>query len=335
MVNQKSKIIFTALLCLFLIIGCSNKPALVLQPEKPLPDWYLNPPANSFDTLTGIGGGATLEQATDSALSNLVSRLGVSIESKFESVTESTKYTYSNNSVEYIKSEVSKIRISNYELVFSEQIKYNQFVVMVKSKRTQFIKDLKQQVNNLLANEKQAIKNASADNALKRYHVIKIAAEESKKLAPTLIVLSSMDEDFDNDYYQKEIQSLQTQVEQARRHILFIIKTDAKSNKAAAPIKNALSQQGFSVGDSVRREGVLIINLQTNAQRNASMGFQIAEMLVKVSVTDYKGRLVGANNVNLTGHATRGFELAEIAAIEKFAEVIKEQGIAKVLGIAL
>lgn len=335
MVNKKSKIIFTALLCIFLMIGCSNKPALVLQPEKPLPDWYLNPSANSFDTLTGIGGGATLEQATDSALSNLVSRLGVSIESKFESVTKSTQHTYSNNSVEYIKSEVSKIRISNYELVFSEQIKYNQFIVMVKSKRTQFIKDLTQQVNNTLASEKQAIKNASADNALKRYHVIKSSAEESKKLAPTLVVLSSMDEKFNNDYYQKELQSLQTQVEQARQHIVFVIRTDAKSNKAATPIKNALSQQGFSVGNAALREGVLIINLQTNSQRNASMGFQIAEMLVKVSVTDYKGKLVGANSINLTGHATRGFELAETAAIETFAEVIKQQGIAQVLGIAL
>lgn len=335
MINQKSKIICTTLLCILLLAGCSSKPQLVLQPEKPLPEWYLNPPANSFDTLTGVGGGATLQQATDSALSNLVSRLGVSIESKFESTTESTSYSYSNKSVDTIKSEVEKIRISNYEVVFSEQIKYNQFVVMVKSKRAQFIKDLTQQVNFKLANEKQIIKNASDDNALKRYHVIKNAAEASKQLESSIIVLSSMDKSFNNAYYQKELQSLQAQSEQARQHILFVIQTDNKSKRAAEPIKNALSQQGFRVGQSASRDGVLVVNLKTHSQRNGSMGFQIAEMLVNVSVTDHQGRLVGSNSLNLTGHATRGFELAETAAIETFAEEIKKQGIAQVLGIAL
>ncbi len=335
MINQKSKMICTALLCVLLMAGCSSKPPLVLQPEKPLPEWYLNPSANSFDTLTGIGGGATLEQATNSALSNLVSRLGVSIESKFESTTESTQHTYSNNSVEYIKSEVSKIRVSNYELVFSEQIKYNQFIVMVKSKRSLFIKDLSQQINDKLASEKQAIRNASTDNALKRYHVAKKVAEESKSLEPAIIVLSSMDKNFNNAYYQKELQSLQAQSEQARQHILFVIQTDDKSKKAAEPIKNALSQQGFRVGQSASRDGVLVVNLKTHSQRNGSMGFQIAEMLVNVSVTDHQGRLVGSNSLNLTGHATRGFDLAETAAIESFAEEIKKQGIAQVLGIAL
>ena len=335
MLSQKIKVIVITFLCVVFMAGCSSKPQLVLQPEKPLPEWYLNPPANAVDTLTGVGGGATLQQATDSALSNLVSRLGVSIESKFESVTESTSYSYSNKSVDTIKSEVSKIRISNYEVVFSEQIKYNQFVVMVKSKRSQFIKDLTQQVNVKLANEKQVIKNASTDNALKRYHVIKKAAEASKQLESSIIVLSSMDTSFNNNYYQKELQSLQTDSEQARRKILFVIQTDEKSKKAATPIKNALSQQGFRVGQSPLADGVLVVKLQTHSQRNSAMGFQMVEVLVNVSVVDHQGRLVGANSLNLTGHATRGFDLAESAAIESFAEVIKEQGIAQVLGIAL
>lgn len=335
MVSRQAKYIFTALLCLLLVAGCSSKPKLVLQPDKPLPEWYLNPPANTYEMLIGTGGGETLEKAKEAALSDLVARLGVSIESKFESVTETTKYTYSNKSVAYIKSEVSKIRISNYELVFSEKIKYNQFVVMVQSQRSHFINDLTQQINNKLTSGKQSIKTASTDNALKRFHATKNAADEAKELEPTIIVLSSMDSSFNNDFYQKEIQNLQTLSERARRHVMFVIKTDAKSSKAATPIKNALSQQGFRVGNSALRDGVLVINLQSTSQRNQSMGFQIAEMIVYIRTNDHQGKLIASNNISLTGHATRGFGLAEEAAIEELAEEIKKQGIAKVLGITL
>lgn len=326
---------FLLVFFLMLVVGCSSKPKLVLQEDKPLPEWYLNPPANTLKLLIGTGGGKTLEEAKDSALSDLIARLGVSIESKFESITETSKYNYSNKSVAYLKSEVSKIRISNYELVYSEKIKYNQFVVMVQSERSKFVNDLTQKINDKLAAEKQKIKTASIDNSLKRFHVAKNAAEEAVKLEPTIIILSGMEPSFDNDYYQKEIQKLQTLSENARRNIVFVIKTDTKSAKASTPIKNALSQQGFKVGDSTLRDGVLVINLQTSTQYNRSLGFQIAEIFMDLRTRDHLGKLIGSNSITLTGHATRGFDMAEAAAIEEISEEIKRQGIAKVLGIEL
>lgn len=333
--NKKIQYFLIALLCLILVAGCSSKPKLVLEPTKPLPEWYMNPPANTSELLIGTGGGKTLEEATDAALSNLVSRLGVSIESKFESITEASKYNFSNKSTAYLKSEVSKIRISNYELAFTEKIKYNEFVVMVQSGRTQFVNDLTQQINDKLAVEKNKIKTASTDNALKRYHVAKNAADEALNLESTIIVLSGMDSSFNNDYYQKEIQKLQTLSEESRRNIVFVIKTDSKSVKASTPIKNALSQQGYKVGRSSLRDGVLVINLHTSTQHNRAMGMQIAEILMNLRTSDHRRKLIGSNSVALRGHATRGYGMAEAAAIEELSDIIKEQGIAKVLGIEL
>ncbi len=335
MIGKQAKYYFIAIICLLLVSGCSSKPELVLEADKPLPEWYLNPPANSNNLLIGTGGGKSLEEATESALSNLVARLGVSIESKYESITESTKYTYANKSIEYIKSEVAKIRISNYELVFSEKIKYNQFVAMVQSDRNNFIKDLTQQIDDKIASEKNKIKVASKDHALKRYLVTREAAHEVEKLEPAIIILSGMDKNFDNVFYQKEIQNLQSQSELARRNIAFVIKTDSLSRKASTPIKNALSQQGYRVTSSASGDGAMFIHLETYSQRNRSMGFQIAELLVNIKVTDYQGRLIGSNSLGLTGHATRGYDMAESAAIEELEDVISKQGISKVLGLAL
>lgn len=332
---RQAHFFFIAFVFIVLAAGCSSKPKLALETEKPLPEWYLNPPANTHELLTGIGAGKTLEDATDSALSNMVSRLGVSIESKFESITSTSQYSYSNKSVEYLKSEVSKIRVSNYELVFTEKIKYNEFVVMVQSHRAQFIKDLTQQVNDKLAAENQKINTARSDNALKRYHVAKNSADEVAKLESTIMVLSGMEPSFNNEYYQKKIQDHHTLSENARRNIVFVIKTDTKSLKASTPIKNALSQEGFKVHNSQPRDGVLFINLETHIQHNRSMGFQIAEMFMDLRTSDHQGKLIGSNSVTLTGHATRGFDMAEAAAIEQISEEIKKQGIAKLLGIEL
>lgn len=333
--GRQFKFFFATFFCLLLIAGCSSKPKLKLEPEKPIPDWYISPPANTPELLTGVGGGKTLKEATDAALSNLVSRLGVSIESKFESITQKSRYTYSNKSTSYIKSEVSKIRVSNYDLAFSEKIKFNEFLVMVQSSRTNFIEDLTQQIDDKLNAEKLNIKTSANDNALKRFHVAKTAADNAVQLEPTIIILSSMDPDFNNAFYQKQIQELKKKSEEARRKIIFVINTDSSSKAAATPIKNALSQQSFRVGMSSLRDGVLVVDLQTSTQYNQSSGIQIAEIQMDLRVTDHRGRLIGSNSVGLTGHATRGYDMAKAAAIDKINEEIEKQGIAQLLGIEL
>lgn len=334
MLNNRIKLFSIVAVCLFVAVGCSSKPKLNLQEDKPLPEWYLNPAANTADVLTGVGAGETLEQATQSALNDLIARLGVSIESKFESVTESTRYTYSKSSKEEIKSEVSKIRISNYDLVTSEQVRYNQYVALVQSKRAQFTKDLTQQINDKLAAEQHAINLVKTDNALKRYYVAKQAYESVRELESNIIVLSSMDPSFDNEHYQNQILKFRQQSESARRHVNFVIRADRRSAKTAKPIKNALSQQGFAVGNSQMRDGVLVVNVNSDVNHSRSHGFQIADIVLHIRVTDHQNRQVGANSVSLRGAATRGSALAEEEAIREFSDEIKAHGIAKVLGIA-
>lgn len=334
MLNYRFKLLSSLIACLFLVVGCSSKPTLNLQPEKPMPNWYLNPASNTSEVLTGVGAGETLELATQSALNDLIARLGVSIESKFESVTESTRYTYSKRSKEEIKSEVAKIRISNYELVTSEQVRYNQYVALVQSKREQFVKDLTQQINDRLAAEQHAINLAKTDNALKRYYVAEQAYQSVRELESNIIVLSSMDSKFNNEHYQNQILKFRQQSEDARRHINFVIKADQRSTKTANPIKNALSQQGFAVGNSNLRDGVLVVNVVSSVNHSESHGFQIADIVLQIRVTDHQNRQIGANTVSLRGAATRGAALAEEEAIREFSDEIKAHGIANILGIA-
>lgn len=324
------------LICFVLLVaGCSSKPSITLQEEKPLPEWYLNPPSNTATSLSGVGSGSSQEEATKVALNDLLARLGVSIESNFDSKTKVSNFGYSSSTTNTIRSEVAKIRISNYETVATEQIRFNQYVVRVQSDREQFANSLVSELDQKLNAIQQRITNAKNDHALKRYQVAKEAAAEANALMPSLLILNGMEVGFNPAAYFKTLQGLSSQSEQARQSLLFIVKGDAQSQQMLEPIKNALTMQGFLVANQGRHTGVLLITLKTNSHYSTTSGIQIANVETSIHVTDHQNKVVGSNHVALSGHATRGTALAVANAVQKMGKLIEDQGIASVLGLLL
>ncbi|MBE0471743.1 MAG: LPP20 family lipoprotein [Methyloprofundus sp.] len=327
--------IFYAVIILMLTTGCSSKPEVAIQPAKPLPNWYMTPPENTNDWLVGVGSAETYDKAIQAALNDLVSRLGVSIESSIDYRTRSTNFGYTENTTQTIRSEVAKIRISNYEVAASEQIRFNQFVVMVKSNRLQFLSSLTKELDQKIAVVQDRVAARKTDHALMSYQASKLAAQEAYSLNPTLLIIGGLDEAFDPAPYLLAIRNLNDQSERARQLLLFQVQGDIGSRSMITPITNALTAEGYSIGNTPSRRGVFYINIYSSTQHSSSSGIQIANVLVKINVTDHQGNLVGSNSIALTGHATRGASLAEADAVNKMAKLIESQGIASILGIKL
>jgi|GEM_PF-4024835 hypothetical protein len=317
-----------------LLLGCSSKREIVIQEAKPLPDWYMNPPSNTYTHLVGVGSGTTLEEATQSALVNLLAKLSISIESSMVSQIRTNNYGYEEKTTSNVRSDVAKIRVSNYEVVASEQVRFDQFVVQVESDRQKFIESLSSEIKTGFDDIEHRISESHSDNALVRYRVVEESLAEAKDLIPVLLVLGSMDPAFESSPYHESIQELHSGVEQARRHLVFRVSGNSLSKGMLEPLKNALTAKGFIVADAKNRDGLISIRVVTDSSHSVTAGIQIADLDIKIYTLDHRGNLIGSNNLFLKGHATRGFSLAETNAVEKMSSLIDEKGIETVLGIA-
>ena len=171
-------LIFLALL----ILGCSSKPDI--------PKWYLNTPKDNSLYLYGSGEGYDRNEAINSALSFIGSKLKVKISSTFQSEKSYIDYNgkedvYKNMS-QNIKSTIDNFTFYNYQIDKIKKIDDKYYALIKINRQTnaqKIIQDIKNSLKNLPALTNSAIENLK--NAKKAQKTI-IKLKNRYKLAKIL-----------------------------------------------------------------------------------------------------------------------------------------------------
>ena len=237
------------IISIILFSGCSNQPD-VKKPPKPLPQWiHSTLPFDTQRTLYGMSIGEDREEAIKLALVDMVSKLGIQIESTFESISKETKYSYYSNSKSYIKSSISKIKINNYKVIKSHKISYREFAVMIEVDRNKFKNGLIENYNLKMNNILLTLKNLKNENALNKYNLQKLAYLKSEKLIPTILIIHELDKSFDKNKELKKIDNLHSNFFKFKNNLSFFISGNKKSYKFNNVLKNHLSSMGFNISE--------------------------------------------------------------------------------------
>lgn len=318
--------------------GCGGtKPAPLSYEPKPLPSWYLNPPGNSAAYLYGIGEGANLEEAKKNALDNMVSQLGISISSNYASKMSSHKsyreYVTKDTSFE-VKSEVSKIRISNYEVIQREQYKYNRFMLLVRSNKEQLTQSLVKELKAKTKRLETQRRTLASSNPLSRYQFYDRSQKEIKEMFSTVLVLDTLDTSFSDEIYASTVETINAEFQALKRDMTFSLSYDSNSKGFKEEIQVALTNEDKRVVEKQRNnKNHISIVLRTTAEYAKSNGFNIARAVLQIDVKDNNGKVVGGNRINLIGHATQGNAIALNNAVKKLHDLIQKDGIETILGI--
>ncbi|OOV87533.1 LPP20 family lipoprotein [Oceanospirillum linum] len=319
------------------LLGCSSKRDITLQPTTELPEWYTSPPANDGQWLKGVGSGKSVQAATQEALNDLLARLSVRVESQFSSAMSYSSHGFKETTKSQIRSEVANIRISNYDVVATHQLRFDQYVVLIRSDRKQFIRSLADEISSGFKSIGHALTEAKADNPVKRYRVTQQALLDAKALMPSIWMVSGIARGFDAEGYRKYVLSLHSEQENQRRNLVFYLSSNFDDQPLLQPIRNALTDEGFVVAKTrlVNFGDLVSIELKRESLYSEYSGIQIATVNITLDTRDRQGNVIGSQYLSLKGHATQGYALAESDALNKFAALIEQEGIEKILGIGL
>ncbi|MFA6191360.1 MAG: LPP20 family lipoprotein [Sulfurimonas sp.] len=327
------KYFITLFIILLLFSACASQKQSVVASKKEFPEWYKNPVKTSTSTMYATGEGESKEEAVAVALSAMASTFSVSISSEFKTksvVQEGNIESSQTTSINEVKSDVQKIRISNYEVVEVEEIGFKRFIVLVKSEKRKLFESLKRELEQKIS----LIQTGTTTNAIKELNRYKEQKNSLQDVPNTLTVMSVLDESFDGSKYIKKVKEIDEKYEKLLASITFSIESDGESQNLKAPIQKGLSEKKMIIKEGSGKNHFKI-TLSSKTEQASSYGFNLARCAINITIKDYSGAIIGSNKLNITGQSTQGYNIAKENVTIKLAEMIKKEGIEKVLGLEM
>ncbi len=283
--------LYSLLISFIILLGlnaCGGTAPQVPKEQAPLPAWINSVlPDDTQTTMYGMAIAKNRDLAIKMALSDMISRLGVKIESSYESVEKSNSYRSSLDVKNSIKSEVSQIKINNYKVIKAYRVSYREFAVMVSSNKQQFIAGLQAdlQVKKAALKEKEA--TLKTLDTFAAYRLKKSLMQEAKQLVSMVLMLGELDASYNKMEDMQSIEHYTKQYIQASASLHFFVKGDTKSQNFVSVVKNNLIKHGFRVSRSAK--GAVVLALKTTDY--VSKGIRV--ITLHLSVYDKKNRLGG------------------------------------------
>jgi len=317
--------------------GCSSQKEVDLTPKKVLPSWYANPPQTTSTTLYATGEGEGRDEAVANALSMMASTLSVSIASQFSSkkvVKEGLENSVSSTVSNEIQSDVKKIRISHYEILNSQEFGFKKYIVLIKSDKQKLFESLKNELQQKFAFIESQIKQSQKYNAIEQLNIYKKAKADTDEVPNILTVMNVLNTTFDAREYIGKIEMMESRHSTLLASISMSIECDEESKNLETHIKEGLSSKKVQIKNS-GGEKHFFITVSSNIQKASSYGFVLARSAIEITVRDYKNSVIGSKKLNIVGQSTQGYEIAKESVAIKFGEMIKKEGIGKIIGLDL
>ena len=322
---------------LLFLSGCGAQKRVVVAKKKEIPSWYEHPPKSSSSELYAVGSGRDKQAAITDALTQMVSTLSVSVSSKFSAKTVVREGSVNSSSGVYTDestSEVSNIRISNYELLESKSLGFKNYAVLVKSNKQKLFKSMKKEIEQkfeIIATQKKSVVHL---NMMKHLSFYRKAKESLASLPNTLIVMSELNAAFDGSKYLSKSQAINAEYEELLSSITFSIESNSEARNLISPIAKGISAKKLKIANSSGKKHFKIM-IKSNIQKASSYGFSLARSAITITIKDSTGAVIGSNKLNITGQSSQGYGVAKENVAIKLNTLIEKNGIAEVVGLAL
>lgn len=317
-----------------MIGGCGGSSSVRSTPQatqNTMPLWITSPlPSDNEKFMYGMSIESDRETAIKAALSDMIAKLGTTIESSYESNQE-VQGSYSKSVIKnQIKADVSKIKINNYKVIKSHKVSYREFAVMIETDKQKFVKGLKEDLQAQKKSISQKYASLKSSDSLTRYNTKKDLAEKSSKLLSTIFIISDLDKNFDKQKNLNFVNEQQKEFNKESKRFKFFVSGNKKSIKFINSIKNHLAQNGYNVISSKKNAVHIQINSTDNISEIGSN--RIAVITINIIVLDKKQRIGGKSLIIKERYNSSISSVYKNASIH-LEQDIKKEGINELLGI--
>lgn len=313
-----------------LLSGCPNPPknnhasshAPTIQTAQP--QWVLQPPNDSQQTLYGSGQGINRQQAIQNALADLSSRLGVKVSSQFQTTLSVQKRGYEltkRDTHQQVNTEVAPIEINQYQVVETYAPLPTTIYVLIKSNKQLLAKSLQDKLLFQVQHYQSLKKQFAQKGHLQRYLFSLKESHKLPKFRRTLFVLKTLTPGANFLMYNQYIKQVETTLLTQKKYIRFqIVPLDYASQLFVSSIKDTLSADHLLAPQA----NAIQIRLTTQANKTRAYGFYINRYQIHLTVWDHQTQINGLT-INIKGQSGQNSQVSDIQAQARFKKAFDLQ----------
>lgn len=326
---MKLKIYFYLLFVLVLFSGCfgTSQPKIEEKVTKTIPSWYLSPPRNNEEYLYGLGEAADMTVAQKRALENLSQRLSIELSStseyKLESYTDFREYT-TKSSTQNIKSEITPLIISNYEIIKSDQLSTERVIVLISVKKIKLVKSLKDEIDKKYGEILFQKKNIDNKDILSRKYFLEDSLLVLQTYNNKIEILKNLNTNYDVQRYITTQKNLSKELGDLNNSITVSIHSDENSKSFINVIRSFLITNGFTVtkrNSNIPSHIKLVLN--SNITENNAYGIGLVKVLLTLKAIS-GDKKIGGNIISIKAGSSNNTEDAKQNLINRLNKVLNQ-----------
>lgn len=284
---------------IFVISGCGGSepvPAQSKTTKKELPSWYISPPKDNSTDIYGVAMAKNRDSAIKLALTDMISKLGIKIESSYES-TEQLKYSYASKSVkQQITASTAAIKINNYNVVEAERMSYNQFVVLLKTDKLKLARSLEESVDRKHKKLQTELMALQDSNILTRYNRTKAIVNDASTLLSDVLIIKELDPSFSDQEVQAFLVKLNSDYSDVNRDLNFVITGDKNSLEFVNALKNHFTQNGYQLSKKINKDSIHL-KISTAVNHTNTSSVKISVFTIRTEALNNKEQIGGNRKI--------------------------------------
>jgi len=318
------------LLISVLFTACTQQPTLNNTVQS-VPSWYLNPTPNSTLFLYGTGEGKSLQEAKNSALNDMASRLSVTLDSTLNQnkrLVSNTlqKEVYEKKLTQNITLKVKEINFTNASLEHS-QVVGNSFFVQMRVNRQELFNHQKEQ---FVLNENHIntiLEQNSTLPILEQIYALEKLEPTLEKATSQALILTALDNTFQSNNYVQKYHNIALKKESLKQNLRIKLSSNLNQKHFANELIQLLNQEGYKISSD---EQNLEIRLNSTVNYSVAMGWHIAKTTTVIAVIS-QGKIVSNHIINSVGRSSSSQENALVSASKYFKKELDKLGLNTIL----
>ncbi len=234
------KNIFILSIISIIFIGCGKQ-------QTNIPNWYLNSPNNTTEVIYGVGEGYSINEAKNSALSEMSSRLIVSVGSSINTkTTSSSSGTYTKDTTKDVIVEAQKIKFHNAVVEKTTNIDNIIYIIMKVDRVALFTEKKKE----FLADNKQIdikYKRLKSKSILEQIFALRDMQPSILKIKNKATVLYATNNSFNYTKYTSKYDDYLAQTDKLKSNITIAVSSNNKNNFFADIISEELNNNNYKI----------------------------------------------------------------------------------------
>jgi hypothetical protein len=228
------------------------------------------------------------------------------------------------------KSEVKKIRMSNYEVIDTAKLGFKKYALLIKVDRMKFFLSLKRELQQQFDLLSSLQRDSHQKNLLAELKSYNDALENLSDLQNRLLVMNVLNKEFNAKPYLKKYATLKERRDSLLHKITFWVYADYKA--LVSPIAKGLNSKNIRV-KKLHNSAHFTVVIDSDIQKARAYGFYIARAQIDIRTEDNNGDTLATNTFNLTGQSSQSFAIAKQDIVKKLNTLVKREGIAKILNL--